>query len=174
MAHMPNFDQLLNETSLEMRSFLKPFLRRAFEAGVQAGEERYKERVANAFRDLGIQLPATHGEAVSATTAPPASTATSAPQEYGYIANQVRNALRAFANLPEGITPQEVTDYIHKWPSGLEITVAQVRTALKVMARPDVQEAIRVSRGRYIPGPKLLALATASAPEAATAAALFN
>lgn len=74
--------------------------------------------------------------------------------EYGGITNPVRKALAILGqkNGPAGVTPEDVTTYCTR-ALGANITVGQVRTSLKVLAKRS--EATRLERGVYGPGPKL-------------------
>jgi hypothetical protein len=164
MSNTPELDKLLNEVDR-----LKETLRRTYQAGINAGikigKRLEQERVAKA---LGL-VPASGGALSTLTRLDDddgeeqAIKTLATTLEYGAIAAPVRNGLRIAGDVPEGIGAQELTDYIRHWPSSAGIEVAQVRTALKVLARRG--EAIRLTRGKYRPSAALLAAgAHAAAP----------
>src|SRR5437870_5680542 len=101
-------DQILDALLRDAGEHFQAVVRNAYEAGKKAGEAAAKERVLHALegdkRPLRVEEPR-HVTAMAVAGA----------------SRPVRNALCMMEIGPDGATIQEITDFIHRWPSGQNI-----------------------------------------------------
>lgn len=152
MADDPEIEKLLALLQKTPISGVPDLIRQAYRAGMETANVD-GQRIERALRQAGF-IRAIDGD-YSNTPLPLRVAAPSPPAQkaYGSIMKPVRIAMRALAETRGGVDAQQVLSYMKSHNLGSDISLEQVRTALKVLAKRD--EARRLKRGKYAPGPKL-------------------
>jgi hypothetical protein len=141
--NMPD-DPVLADLLHQAGEHFQMLIRQAFEAGQKAGEETARAKVLIVF-----------GAAPEAPVAPiapiarPRKTPTASVGGTG-ANNAVRHAMGVMTVPTEGVGPAEVHEFVSRQLTTTRpLSMEQVRTALKVLARQNQIE--RIVRGRYRP-----------------------
>lgn len=152
MADDPEIEKLLALLQKTPISGVPDLIRQAYRAGMETARSD-GQRIERALKQAGfIRAP---GSEYSDTPLPLRMAAMTPPAQkaYGSIMKPVRIAMRALAETKGGVDAQQMLAYMNAHNLGRDITLEQVRTALKVLAKRD--EAKRLKRGKYAPGPKM-------------------
>jgi hypothetical protein len=130
-------DEIVQRHSNNLRDDIEA----AFKAGFEAGRAREAEE-ANAVRD---QLKAILDRLDGKSSRPVVAERVLNGDDS--ITATVKAAMNMIAWFPDGVTPEQVTNFCHE-KLGKSYTVEQVRPALKSLTNKTIE---RVARGRYRP-----------------------
>jgi hypothetical protein len=152
----PDLVKLIEEADAAHDQDIKR-LRRAFNAGLKVGQHGERDRIAGA---LGL-TPAgvASAEIVPAAPKPSGNGAKSATTDYGAISGLCKRALVEL-RYSDGVDADRALTFCQE-NGAPRVTIIQMRTSLKVLARTGYAK--RLERGKYAPGPKLLAAPSAQA-----------
>lgn len=139
-------DPILRDLMSQASAHVAALIREAYERGRKAAEEDARDKVLALFGGTRRET--------APVMRPRVRTDDDNLPVGADVARPLRNTLVQMAIGENGVSPGEITDYLHRWPGTQWLTEVQVRGGLKNLVKRG--DCIRVARGKYRPSERLI------------------